>query len=331
MSIIVAFAACIVGILISFYIYIKKKKHQALLCPRDNPCDIVLHSRYGSTFGIPNEVLGFCYFVFVSVLLFLFISAPIASSGALLYTLFFTLLTGGLFSLYLIGLQAVVIRSWCFWCLGIALANIVLIVSLIGLPFASLAPMLKTQRLWWVIVHNLGFILGVGSATLTDIFFFRFLKDNIITQEEKETMDALTGVIWAGLAILIVSGVALYIPEAARLNISSKFLLKGVVVLIIAINGVLLNMFVSPKLRRLSFEGTLPAKHFRRLAFALGGISLSSWYTAFILGSLRKIHFDFQTALLGYGALLILVVIGSQIAERIVMRTRQKAISIQNS
>ena len=85
---------------------------------------------------------------------------------------------------------------------------------------------------------------------------------------------------------------------------------------VIVLNGFLLNMFVAPYIRRLSFEGTAPAKKFRRLAFALGGISFTSWYVAFFLGSLQKINIDFKTAVLGYGILLVGVIIGSQIAER---------------
>jgi hypothetical protein len=144
-----------------------------------------------------------------------------------LYALFFIVIFGGLFSAYLVGLQAFVIKAWCIWCLGVALSNFILIVSLFGIPTESIVPMLASQKVLWIIIHNIGFILGVGSATITDIFFFRFLKDNIITQEEKETMDTLSAVIWAGLAILVVSGIALYLPEQARLAVSSKFLIKG--------------------------------------------------------------------------------------------------------
>jgi hypothetical protein len=171
-----------------------------------------------------------------------------------------------------------------------------------------------------VIVHNIGFILGVGAATITDIFFFRSLRDNTISQEEKETMDTFSTIIWAGLGILIVSGIAMYLPEQLRLAVSAKFLLKLVVVGVIIINGIFLNMIVSPHMRRLTFSGEVPARRFRRLAFALGGISFTSWYVAFFLGSLRKIHIAFIPAVLGYGVLLVGVVVGSQIMERYITR-----------
>ena len=315
MSIIIGFIACIVGVLICAYIYIKKRRHEKLACPREHPCDIVLHSRFNRTFGIPNEALGIIYFFLVSFLLYLLISSSIYTA-AFLYILFFLIILGGLFSLYMVGLQAFIIKSWCAWCLGIALTNFVLIASLYHLPFESISPFLASQKVWWVIVHNIGFILGLGSVTLTDLFFFRFLKDNIISSEEKEMMDTLTNVIWVGLAILIVSGIALYMPGQTYLAVSSKFLLKLTVIGVIVTNGILLNMVVAPHMRRLSFEGNIPARRFRRVAFALGGISFTSWYVAFLLGSLRKINFDFSTALIGYGIFLVCVIVGSQIAER---------------
>lgn len=314
MSLFLSILFSVSGIFISSWMYLKKKSHQKLSCPRENPCDLVLHSHFSKTFGLPNEILGIIYFSLVLILIFL----PLTGFSAVwdLYALFFLVLFGGLFSIYLIGLQAFVIRSWCLWCLGVAFINFVLILSLSNIPTELFAPILSSQKIFWIIVHNVGFILGVGSATITDIFFFRFLKDNTISAGEKRVMDTLTSVIWAGLGILIVSGLALFIPNQEALSVSSKFLLKVVVVGVIIANGVALNMFVGPYMRRLSFEGTKPAKRFRRLAFALGGISIVSWYLAFFLGSLRKIPINFKLALWAYFVVLICVVIGSQIAER---------------
>jgi uncharacterized membrane protein len=319
MSIIIAFIACVVGVFICAYIYIKKRRHEKLACPREHPCDIVLHSRFARTFGIPNEALGIAYFFLVSILLYLLISSSVYTVG-LLYVLFFLIVLGGLFSLYMVGLQAFIIKSLCAWCLGIALTNLVLIGSLYYLPFESISPLLASQKVWWVIVHNIGFILGLGSVTLTDVFFFRFLKDNSITSEEKEVMDTLTNVIWVGLLVLLISGIALYMPGREYLAVSSKFLLKLTVVGVIVTNGILLNMIVAPHMRRLSFEGNIPARRFRRVAFALGGVSFVSWYLAFLLGSLRKVDIDLHTALIGYGVLLVCVIIGSQIAERFITK-----------
>ena len=54
----------------------------------------------------------------------------------------------------------------------------------------------------------------------------------------------------------------------------------------------------------------------RKIAFALGGVSMVSWYSAFILGMLRKAPFDFSSLLLIYFLLLVGAIIGSQFMER---------------
>jgi hypothetical protein len=133
-------------------------------------------------------------------------------------------------------------------------------------------------------------------------------------------MDTLSSVIWAGLAILIVSGVMLYLPEQLRLNASPKFILKIIVVGVVLVNGVLLNLLVAPHMQTLSFEGTIPARRFRRLAFALGAVSLTSWYTAFFLGSLRRIHTTLEHGLRVYIGLVTIAVIGSQLYETILVK-----------
>ena len=312
------FAACAVGILLSSYIFLKKRRNQRLACPREHPCDTVLHSHFSKTFGVPTEILGVVYFASVLALIFL----PLVGFSPVwdLYLLFFLIVIGGLFSLYLIGLQLLVIRSWCTWCLGVALTNLILIISLSHIPTELFAPLLKAQKIWWIVLHNIGFILGVGATTIANILFFRFLKDGAISLEEKSTMDSLTNIIWIALAVLIVSGLALFVPEQARLVVSSKFLLKVVVIGAIVLNGFILNMFVAPYMRRLSFEGTAPARHFRRLAFALGGISFTSWYIAFFLGSFRKIPISFSAGLIAYAAILVFVIIFSQFVERYVTK-----------
>lgn len=54
----------------------------------------------------------------------------------------------------------------------------------------------------------------------------------------------------------------------------------------------------------------------RKVAFMLGGISITSWYTAFLLGSLRKVPFSFPTILACYCLVLALAIIASQVMER---------------
>jgi hypothetical protein len=199
--------------------------------------------------------------------------------------------------------------------------NAALAACLWWMPTPEWFALLAEHRGAWAIVHALGFVLGLGGATITDVFFFRFLKDHRISEEEKGTLDALSRVVWVGLAVLLVSGLMLYLPEQARLAASPKFLLKVVVVAVVLLNGIALNLSVAPRLRLLSFERTPPARTFRRLAFALGGISIASWYTAFLLGSLRHLGpATFAHGLLGFGVLLAGTVVVTQVFERLAVK-----------
>lgn len=308
----------VIGIGVSHYIYNQKKKKTSLICPREGSCDKVVHSTHATTFGIGNEVLGLGFYIVQGILWSLMILVPAIVTGP--YVLFVILLTtaGALFSMYLVALQALVIRAWCMWCLGSTLATALLTIALFGLPSTGLNALLHDTRVYWLIIHNIGFILGLGGATITDVFFFRFLKDGVISEGEKQTMDTLSNVIWVGLTILIVSGVMLFLPEQARLGVSSKFLLKVVVVSVVTINGVFLNILVAPRMRSLSLAQTPPARHFRKLAFALGAISITSWYTAFFLGSFRSINLALREGIAVYLGLVIAAVVGSQIYEWIV-------------
>lgn len=318
----VALIAALCGVWVSFSIFHSKRLKKKLVCPLRANCDKVVHSIHATSFGIPNDVLGILYYLFVAVLYAGKISFPeFFGVPVVSYVLLAVTLIGVLMSIYFIALQAIVIRAWCTLCLASAFLSTTLGIMLFFTVSPETLLLIGYHKKWWLIIHGLGFILGVGGATFSDIFFFRFLKDHQISEEEKRTFDTLTNVIWVGLAILVLSGLMLFLPEQARLGVSPKFLLKVVVVGVIAVNGLALNMFVSPRLRQLSFDGAKPARHLRRLAFALGGISIVSWYIAFLLGSLRHIgRFSFHEGVLGYALIIVGVVVGSQIFERLVVR-----------
>lgn len=314
----IAIVAALLGLLAATVIYKEKRKKKKMICPLQANCDKVVHSTHSTTMGISNELLGIFYYVTIGALYALMLAWPqyFATAG-IKYAMLLMTLGGVVLSLYFVALQALVIRAWCFWCILSALASFLLGAYLFWLIDPQTLSLIGEHRTLWVIVHSFGFILGVGGATITDVFFFKFMKDHRITVAEKETMDTVSGVIWAGLAVAVLSGLMLFLPEQARLSDSPKFLLKTIVVGVVIVNGLALNFLVAPAMHRLSFEGTPPARRFRRLAFALGGISIVSWYGAFILGSVRSIGvYSFSHGLIGYGAILLAVVVGSQLFER---------------
>ena len=313
------------GFLLAFYIAHKKRAQEVLVCPLNSDCEAVVRSEYSRFFGIPVERLGLLYYGLIFISYGAFLARPaLASSGAVFLILTLSV-AAFLFSLYLTFIQVFTLRQLCTWCLTSAgLCTIIFLSALFGSEFEFVS-LLSFYRSPILILHLLGAALGLGAATVTDILFFRFLKDFRVSEWEANVLSMLSQVIWFALVVVVVSGVGLYLSDAERLNESSKFLVKTIVVLAIIINGAFLNLLISPRMIKISFgtehnheAGEL--RRLRRLAFALGAVSLVSGYMAFILGAIRSEPLDFITLLLIYFGLLALAVLGSQIIERWLVR-----------
>lgn len=323
--------ASLIGLSITVNIYKQKHEKKPLVCPFGADCHSVVTSQFSSFLGIGLEVYGAAYYGAVILLYATFLLFPelvtpwsmfiatVASTGAFL------------FSLYLTFVQAFLLKSWCSWCLmsaGVSTAIFIFTLIELSVLNMSLVPVLEVIRLPILWTHLLGFALGVGGATITDVMFMKFLRDFKISKDEDAVLRTLSQVIWVGLLLVVVSGIGLYLLNAAALNESSKFLLKMVVVAVIIVNGAFLNLYVSPKMVHLSWGELPPLKpvlRLRRTAFALGAISFVSWYSAFILGAIDSAPFTFTELLGMYAGLLLLAVVGSQIFERLLCKSASTA------
>ena len=323
------------GFLLAGYVYSKKQKKENLVCPMNGSCDEVVNSRYSKFMGIPVEVMGMFYYgIIMLAYTFIFINKSTVSD---VFQFFMTSVTimAFLFSCYLVFIQAFILRQWCTWCLFSAgFSTFIFITAIFGADF-SLVALLTEYKGVVVFFHALAAAIGVGAATITDIFFFKFLKDYKISESENNIMSTLSSVIWIALGVLVLTGIGLFIQNQEVLMQSSKFLTKVVAVLVLIINGAMLNLVVSPKLMDITFgeeyshmKGEL---HFmRKLAFALGGISISSWYVVFLLGSLRKIPISTGTGIAIYVVILGLAIAGSQLFDRYLIKKRNKELSGKN-
>lgn len=319
----------ITGFFIALYVRTKKNKEEekGMICPFYTKCDTVVKSTHATFLGFPVEVLGMLYYGALFLSYLLLVLFPAISSPLFLFILLLATTGAFLFSVYLVCVQAFIIRAWCSWCLfsaGISLS--IFLLTLLVSDF-SLIQMLAEYKGLFVIMHALSGAIGVGTATVTDVFFFKFLKDYRISEEESENLKTLSQVIWFALGSLVLTGLCLYLPEASTLNESPKFLIKQIIVFVLITNGVFLNLLVQPKLVHISFgephnhkKGEL--HHLRKLAFALGAVSLTSWYTTFILGSLRNVTLSFSELAVIYLSLLLVGIIGSQIFEYRVSRRK---------
>lgn len=184
----------------------------------------------------------------------------------------------------------------------------------------DIASFLQENFRYIIGLHLVGIILGFGGALIADIFFFRFLKDRKITEEEVKTLKVFSKIIWMGLVVIVLSGSLLFFSNFERYSNSAKFLTKMTVVSIIVVNGLVLNFAVTPKLSSINFDSRKEkdkTKGTRSLVFAAGSVSTASWWTAFILGLMHGSPAPYLTMLSVYLIILAGAIVLSQILERL--------------
>lgn len=323
------------GLILATYIFsTKKEKKKKLICPMGGHCDTVVGSQYSSFLGLPVELMGILYYGFIILAYGLPMIVPgIFGDTAMFFITFFTVGAFG-FSVYLTFVQAFVLRNWCTWCLFSAgFSTLIFITAVFGAEF-PLVEMLSKYQGVVSLFHGLSLAVGVGAATVVNVFFFKFLKDYRISQFEKSIMDTLSHVIWATLGILVITGIGLYIPQTEEFLLSSNFVIKAIAVFVVIVNSVFLHLVISPKLTEIQFgKKQSGGKHehkpgelhyVRKLSFVLGAISITSWYSIFILDSVSISIISTRFGILIFLALLCFAVFASQVYDRALIRNRKK-------
>ncbi|MDP2638394.1 MAG: vitamin K epoxide reductase family protein [Candidatus Levybacteria bacterium] len=328
----VTVAAAALGFIISLNIHRKKKQKKPLVCPLRFHCDAVVHSEYSTFFKIPLEYIGMLYYatIFLSYMSFLLFPDMIvhryfvvAVSGATAFAF--------LFSMYLIGIQAFILKQWCTWCIMSAGLCVLIFFSVVQVSLFDMLPFIQNYTMFIVGIHLFGVILGFGGALVTDIFFVKFLKDLKIVKEELNTLKTFSQIIWVGLGIILVSGSLLFLSNPERYLNSAKFPVKMIAVGVIIFNGFILNSVVTPKLSSIPFGKLLTSedrkmRSMRRAVFALGAVSTTSWWTAFVLGVMNRSPAPFYVILGIYLLLLLGAVVVSQILEKVISRRKVEAV-----
>lgn len=308
------------GFLISAYIHKKQRTGETLICPIGTTCDTVIHSKYARFLGIPVSLVGMFYYALIVVAYSTFLFRSDLLHPTITFFILGITLTAFLFSLYLTFIQAFALRQWCTWCL-ISASFCTLIFSFVLLSSEyGFITLLAEHHGIFMGLNILAIALGLGGATISNIMFFKFLKDLRISEFEADVLNTLSQIVWFALALFMITGLGLYLPESAELDQSAGFLVKMIAVAVIILNGAFLNLMIAPNLVKISFgqshkheKGEL--RYIRKLAFALGAISLVSWYSVFVLGLLRTLTAGFLTILLFYLGLLAVAIMVSQFIE----------------
>lgn len=310
------------GFLTAFYISTKKRSHTGLVCPINSDCDKVVHSTFSKFFGIPLEYIGMSYYLLLTITYGAMVLTPSIRTGLFTFVVFFATFLAFLFSAYLVLLQGLVIKDWCFWCLTSAsLSTIIFILSLLS-TWDMIIPLFQQFRLIMLFLHIFGVSVGLGGAVIADTLFFKFLKDLKISHFESSILKTISQLIWSALALVTISGVGLFLADINGLLGSDKFIVKMIIMVVIFINGALLHFFIHPTLTQISFgkrhhheQGEL--HWYRRRAFISGAVSISSWLSVFVLGMLPRTQpFNLLELLVAYLLVLLFAISGGLILEK---------------
>jgi hypothetical protein len=184
--------------------------------------------------------------------------------------------------------------------------------------------------------HFVGVILGLGAATVSDMLFMTALKDETIDETEEKLLKRASLVIWAGVALLLGTGIAMAVTTWEVFILQPRLLAHMTIAGVIVANGILVNFWLLPRLAASSRAKATDAaqveayRRFRRIGFISGAISFSSWWLNLLLGLGRRFAFpDLSYAeLIGiYLAIEVLAVPGALLLDRITWALGQRETS----
>ncbi len=151
------------------------------------------------------------------------------------------------------------------------------------------------------ITHVIGTILGVGGSTFAELIYRQANADRVIDPTESSYLRLSYRVLRVGLVLLVLSGFGLLVY--ARLHgresalYSPKLWIKLGLTVVILVNALLLEVRKTP-------------------VWLGAAVSVTSWYTAAILGAWRGIRSRFLTQLVIYLLVLAAVAIWFKLTDR---------------
>ena len=185
-------------------------------------------------------------------------------------------------------------------------------------------PLFADIKIPLTIVHVLSVIVGMGSALLSDILFTFYARDKKLSSHEIHTLGVLSRIVWFGLVFIILSGVGLFLSDIERYMSSVKFLGKMSIMLVLLVNGFLLDRFVWPRLGARSFLTSHKNASLRKIAFLCGAVSVFSWISVCILGVLNSVQISYHELMAIYAGVLLVVLPGALIVEHFEFERKQE-------
>jgi len=137
----------------------------------------------------------------------------------------------------------------------------------------------------WRFFHIAGVIIALGSVVMADIILvwlkFKPKEASIVAK----ITPMLSLQVWLGLILISISGLLMFLPnQGIATNLVFQF--KMFLVLLVFLNGVFLNVWVTPRFEKLVpewQENTLKVKNFTKIAGIATAISFLAWWGIVIL------------------------------------------------
>jgi len=164
-------------------------------------------------------------------------------------------------------------------------------------------------------IHLIGFAFGVGGATASDLVFLRSIRNGKISKDEFNLIKTVSAVVWASVVLLLASGLGLlmlgYFQTGEHLPrlYAGYFQVKVLAFAVLIANGIVFHKYVFPLMRKSRVSFRSPAMKKKYPLFAVtGAISITSWYSAFLLATFGRFlgDFSFLTVLSWYVLLIIM-------------------------
>jgi len=276
--------AALAGFCVALNVWYTKKNNLQLVCPTGSDCNSVINSKFSKFFGIRLEILGMIYFAVIILGYLGLIFFPEFFVGNRLVALAMLTIGAALFSSYLLFVQDFILEQWCIWCILTAFMSLtIFLFSLISLPMAT--GFLSGIAGFISMLKFLGFILGLGSTIAAIVLFLgKFLKDDKIDEKECDILGSLSELIWLGLGLTLMSEFIFYVVNPSLIQ-DETFVARIIALMISAFTGAVFMIIFAPFLTYIPFGNTeeiaSPLKNLRKPIFALGALSVSSWFFAF--------------------------------------------------
>ncbi len=175
----------------------------------------------------------------------------------------------------------------------------------------------------FIVAHFVGILISLFAVIFTDSVLLRGIKARNFDLQMISSIVHGSNIVWVGILVIVLSGSGIFLTDSARYLHASKFLAKMTIVAVLIINGVVFHRKHIPLLKKTTGQNLLGSSDFMKGSsslFTAGAISIVSWLSAFILGSLPSLPYPYWQIVFIYLLALILAVVLAQFSRKRFLR-----------